>query len=93
MPTPESEPAPTRDPESGLLPPEGSEPTPDPLLHQRLTRRGTRWCVIGVSTLAFSCGLNFLLIDSGSAFLTAMYVLTIAGAICTFKGMVDILGF
>lgn len=60
---------------------------------QRLFQHGLKWLGTGIVLMALSFGINFFLFDSGGSFQTSMYVLTSVGAICIFKGLVDILGF
>lgn len=60
---------------------------------QRLFQQGLKWLGAGIVLMAVSFGVNFFLFDSGGSFQTSMYVLTSVGAICIFKGLVDILGF
>lgn len=61
--------------------------------HQRLFQRGLKWLCMGVSLMAVSFGVNFILFHSDSSFVAIMYVLTTAGAACILKGLVDVLGF
>lgn len=61
--------------------------------HRRLFQRGLRWLGAGVSLMAISFGVNFLLFHSDTSFTTVMYTLTSLGTLCLVKGLADILGF
>jgi hypothetical protein len=61
--------------------------------HQRLFRRGMKWLGVGVFLMGSSFGINFLLFDSDTSFVSVMYVLTSLGALCIMKCLADVLGF
>ena len=79
-----------------LHPSQTSEPAADLAAkerHQRLFQRGLRWLCAGISLMALSFAINFLLHGSGDSIVTTMYVLTSLGVIALTKGLVDMLGF
>lgn len=61
--------------------------------YQRLFQRGLRWLGAGVVLMAISFAVNFFLFQADKSFITIMYVMTTAGAVCIVKGLADILGF
>lgn len=61
--------------------------------HKKLVLRGQRWLGVGVLLMGFSFLLNFALMGSDLGVSIPMYVLTTAGALCIFKGLMDIFGF
>jgi hypothetical protein len=60
--------------------------------HERLFRRGLRLLGIGLSLMAVSFGLNFLLCQHDGSFIPYMYAITSAGTVCIIKGLMDIMG-
>lgn len=60
--------------------------------YARLFQRGLRWLGAGVLLMAVSFGVNFFVHESLGAIVISMYILTTAGAVCIFKGLVDMLG-
>ena len=51
------------------------------------------WLGIGMLLMGTSFGINFMFSDAGTSFVYIMYILTILGAGCILKCMVDTLGF
>lgn len=61
--------------------------------HQRLFQNGMRWLGVGALLLVSSFGVNYLLFDSGTSFVTIMYVMTTLGILCIVKCLANVLGF
>lgn len=60
--------------------------------HRRLFRRGLRFLCIGMVLMGMSFAVNFLLIDTETSFIFAMYTLTLLGMGCMIKGLFDVMG-
>ncbi|MFZ4542587.1 MAG: hypothetical protein ACOYOA_00950 [Saprospiraceae bacterium] len=58
-----------------------------------IVKRGVRWLIAGIVILLGSFAITFILYQADLSITTVMYTLNIAGGICIFKGMMDILGF
>ena len=67
--------------------------TAEPEKYRHLYMRGRRWLCLGLGMMGSSFAINYLLFDSGTSFVSVMYVLTSIGIICLMKGLADVLGF